>query len=394
MHILMLCEGDASTPRAFSGTGKSMVDHLRALGHRVTTGDVDLRGLQKLAVGGCTWSWPRPRWVSRYHTHGVAFGERSRNAKRSIGAHRDSIDAILQVGATFAPRGCSGIPYFLYCDANFRLAERSANSPWVAPLRASEVEAVVRRERSVYEGAEAIFTLSEMARGSFLTDFEIPPERVVTVHAGPNIDVTRIPALRRLTPRTSSPPSILFVGREFERKGGDLLLQAFTRVRASVPDARLRIVGVRNRQFDIPGVESLGLLRKDHPEELQQLVDAYLSADVFCHPAHFEAFGIVVLEAMFFGLPCVTTRAWALPEMVVDGETGYTVPMNDVDALANRLQHLLAHPVLARRMGDAGYARAQRHFTWSEVARKMTQTMEATLRAGGTVAAEYASRQA
>ena len=128
-----------------------------------------------------------------------------------------------------------------------------------------------------------------------------------------------------------------------------------------------------------PGVASLGLLRKDDPAQLQRLMDAYLSADVFCFPTRFEPFGIVVLEAMFFGLPCVATDAWAIPEMVVDGETGYTVPMNDVDALTDRLTRLLSDPELARRMGEAGRARANRHFTWAEVVRKMTHTMESVL---------------
>jgi glycosyltransferase involved in cell wall biosynthesis len=74
---------------------------------------------------------------------------------------------------------------------------------------------------------------------------------------------------------------------------------------------------------------------------------------------------------MFFGLPCVGTAAWAIPEMIADGETGFTVPRGDVASLANRLGDLLANPQQAHRMGLAGRRRAEAQFTWTAVASRM-----------------------
>ena len=76
-----------------------------------------------------------------------------------------------------------------------------------------------------------------------------------------------------------------------------------------------------------------------------------------------------------FGLPCVGTAAWAVPEMVVDGETGFTIPVDDVDALTDRLVRLLSDSVLPRNMGRAGRLRAERYFTWPRVVERMTQAM-------------------
>jgi glycosyltransferase involved in cell wall biosynthesis len=78
---------------------------------------------------------------------------------------------------------------------------------------------------------------------------------------------------------------------------------------------------------------------------------------------------------MFFGLPCIGTDAWAVPEMIRDGETGFTIPIDDLDAIGDRLLRLLSDPGLARRMGQAGRERAEKYFTWPAVVRRMLGTL-------------------
>ena len=97
---------------------------------------------------------------------------------------------------------------------------------------------------------------------------------------------------------------------------------------------------------------------------------------MFCLPTRFEPFGIAFIEAMCFELPCVGTAAWAVPEMVVDGETGFTVPIDDVTTLTTRLLQLLDNPTLARAMGRAGRRRVEQHFTWERVVERMTRAMQ------------------
>ncbi len=376
MRILLLSEGDPERPIAFSGIGKSVLDHLRALGHEVATADVDVHGAGRYLLGGLTWSPKRLRWLARFRVGDAAFRARTAAARRAVRRHGSRVDAILQFGATFAPEGRGRLPYFLYCDSNHRMAMRSrfAVSSHLPP---DESERVTRRERDVYADAAGIFTFSEWARRSFVEDFGVLPERVTAVGAGPNFDVSRIPA--RAPGRGDRPPTVLFVGGEFERKGGDVLLAAFALVRQAIPSARLVVVGAKDARIDAPGVEPLGFLRKDNPADWQRLVAAYRDADVFAFPTRFDAFGVVVLEAMFFGLPCVAVDAWAIPEMVVNGETGYTVPLDDAQALAERIVMLLRDDALARRMGAAGRARAEQRFTWHHVAERITAGMQAAL---------------
>jgi starch synthase len=79
----------------------------------------------------------------------------------------------------------------------------------------------------------------------------------------------------------------------------------------------------------------------------------------------------------------VGPRAWAVPEIITDGKTGFTVPVDDVAALTDRLLRLLRDRVEARRMGEAGRERARRLFTWPQVVGRMVQVMDAIVRREG-----------
>jgi glycosyltransferase involved in cell wall biosynthesis len=377
MNILMLCEGDAESWDSWSGISKSIVDQLRAQGHTVHVGDIDLYGVGRCAAAAATFSPDRRNWTSRYHLGAVPFRLRSMKARRHVTAHRDRIDVILQVGATCQPLGRRGIPYCLCCDSNIRMAQHGASSGFSdgTALTGTALQAIAQREYTVYGQAAAIFTLSERLRRSFIDDFGIPADRVRAMYAGPNLDLSRVPTVAR--PRgVDDPPTVLFVGRQFHRKGGDALVESVRRIRTRLPNTQLIVAGPPAGYIDEPGMTCVGNLDKNKPDEWAQLVSAYASADVFVLPTRFEPFGIAFVEAMHFGLPCIGPRAWAVPEIIADGETGFTVPVDDVDALTDRLLLLLSTPTLARSMGEAGRERARRLFTWPQAVGRVAEVLQ------------------
>jgi len=384
MNILFLCEGNAESWDAWSGICKSLVDQLRADGHTVEVGDVDLSGPDRWAAAAATVSRSRRRWGTRYHLGGVPFRLKSRRAGRCVASRRANIDVILQIGATFQVKGANGIPYCLCCDSNIRMAQYGSFTGYsdASPLTDSDLTAIERREIAVYRGAAAIFPLSERLRRSFVDDFALPAERVRAIYAGPNFVPGRVAAAGSAPP-ADRPPTALFVGLQFHRKGGDVLVESFRRVRARIPAARLLLAGIPVGYVQEPGITCLGQLDKNQPSGAAALADAYGSADVFVLPTRFEPFGIAFVEAMHFGLPCIGPRAWAVPEIIADGETGYTVPVDDVDALTDRLLLLLGNRAFARMMGEAGQERAGRLFTWPQVVRRMTETMTAVVGTNG-----------
>jgi len=375
-RILLLTEGDAEKWDSWSGSAKSVVDHLRKAGHEVTTADVDLYGSTRMLGAALSFSPNQKRWGVRYHLGPVGYRLRSEKASTAASRFGSSAQCILQIGATFKPPERGALPYFLFCDSNIQTSVEGAafgvsDSAWLSP---SEFDDVRRRESAIYRGAAGVLTMSEFLRRSFIDDFGLPPERVHTVGAAPNLDVAQIPEPRS-APRTGV-PTVLFVGKQFERKGGAILLEAFRQVRTRLPEARLVLIGPPTAPPSEPGVEWLGNLNKNNPAERARLLQSYLDADVFCLPSLFEPFGIVILEAMLFGLPCVGTAAWAIPEMIVAGETGYTFPRGDANALADRLTELLTNRELGYRMGIAGRKRALEWYSWDAVASRMANGIQ------------------
>jgi glycosyltransferase involved in cell wall biosynthesis len=160
------------------------------------------------------------------------------------------------------------------------------------------------------------------------------------------------------------------VGYEFERKGGDVLLAAFERVAAEIPDAELLIAGPPRIPGPLPrGARLLGRLAP------RQLRPVYTRASVFVMPSLFEPFGLVFLEAMEHKLPCIGSDRCAMPEIIVDGETGLLAPAGDAQALAERIIYLLRRPDTMRQMGERGRARVRQIFTWQVVARKIDERL-------------------
>lgn len=378
MRILVLGEGDARHFSSWSGISHKVVEALELLGHQIIDINCDLDGASRFLGAAATYSPKRRRWWVKYHLGDIPFRMRSRRARRGIRRHAGSIDVALQFGATFHARLPAGVPLFLYCDGNIALSNVGAEggASDAAELSDAEIAKIKAREARIYSEAEHIFCFSHTLAESFVDHFDIPMSRVSTVYAGSNFDsadiVPDIPRRRR------SPPNILFVGRDFHRKGGDILLDAFRLVREHVPDARLTIIGPRDAPVPAEGVDFLGFLSRDDPEQALQLHDSFQSATVFCMPTRFEGLSIAFLEAMLFALPCVSASTqWARPEMIVEGETGLTVPMDDPEALASALRSLLMDRKCAEEFGRKGRNRALDFFTWPTVVAKMEARMSA-----------------
>lgn len=290
-----------------------------------------------------------------------AFDHLSEVAGEAI--RREAPDAILQAGVLFGPGRAPARPYHLYVDHTRAIAERYAPAPGL--LRPLPFDPAWRaREERVYRGATTIFSMSAFAARSLVLDYGVDPERVRVVGAGPNVA-----PVAPLAPRAAPDPAILFVGRSFAPKGGPDLVLAFREVRRRHPRAALWIVS-QDRPPSLPeGAVFHGPLG---PDALSALL---ARASLFALPTRREAFGLVFLEAMAFGLPVVATAVEAVPEIVVQGETGLLVPPGDPAALAEACAALLGDPARARRMGEAGRARVALRFGWDRAAARMLDVL-------------------
>jgi glycosyltransferase involved in cell wall biosynthesis len=305
----------------------------------------------------------RVTWRRRFNLHPRSFVARTARARRLL--EGSSARLIVQVH-TLMGSG-DGRPYVLHADTNYRLTERYY--PEGAPLRGRARERFLALETEVYRGAAALFPRSAWMGRSLVEDYGCEPSRVVIVGGGNNVPLLPLEE-RRWDQRTA-----LFVGLEWVRKGGPVLLAAWERVVAALPDARLVVVGVPKRPRGLPpGVEWLGVV-----EDRQRMGALFRQASVFVMPSIFEPWGNVFLEAMASGIPCVGTDVCAMPEIILHDRTGLVVPRRSVEPLAQGLIRLLADAPAAEAMGRAGQERIREGWSWDAVVQRMAPAIDAVL---------------
>lgn len=169
---------------------------------------------------------------------------------------------------------------------------------------------------------------------------------------------------------------ILTVSRLVERKGHDKVIEALPRILASVPNAVYVIAGTGEYEPVLRELVKEKNLENQvlflGPVDDKDLSQTYHSCDVFIMAsrvagASVEGFGIVFLEAGACKKPVIGGNSGGIPDSVVDGETGFLVNPENVDAIAESLIKLLSNDKLAREMGQKGYDRIKQERTWDKV---------------------------
>ncbi len=197
-----------------------------------------------------------------------------------------------------------------------------------------------------------------------------PHERVRTVHYGldPAAHVPPPDARRLLRQSLYLPADAVLIGsvsRLIEQKGLAYGLRAFAQVAAEFPGAHYVLAGAGPLRAPLEGAaRDLGMAHRVHFLGWRDDAPTVFAAlDVLLAPSLWEGFGLVFLEAMAFAVPVISTCVSAIPEVIVDGETGWLVPPADVDALAGALRLALADPAERQRRGERGRTRLEREFT-------------------------------
>lgn len=174
----------------------------------------------------------------------------------------------------------------------------------------------------------------------------------------------------------------LAVGRLERQKGFDVLVDAVARARATGADLVLDICGHGTQRTMLEAaIERKGV--SEHVRLLGQRDDAQelmLRADALVHPARWEGFGLVLLEAMRAGLPVVATRVGAIPEVVADGESGLLVEADDAAALAVAMTRVATDDALLARLGRAGNERLRAVFPPTATARQTREVYDEAIR--------------
>jgi len=230
-----------------------------------------------------------------------------------------------------------------------------------------------RLHQEAIRRADRILCVSRTARRDIIRGLQIPDSghaRLRTVYNG--VSERFLGARRRPRDKTRV-ATILAVGRSDPYKNLLGLVSAFARVHAhQAGGVRLLIAGTLDPRYPEPMQMARAVGVGDHVEwsgylSDEQLLEAYLGADVLVHASRLEGFGLPVLEAMACGLPVVCADRSALPEIA--GDAALLVDPDDSDAMADAIRSVLDDPVLAADLARRGRAHAAA-FTWDRAARQ------------------------
>lgn len=254
-------------------------------------------------------------------------------------------------------------------------------------------------EKTALEMADAIIAVSGETKADIERLFDADPNRVHVIHNGIALEeyrrVDAVDALIRdgIDPQT---PYLLFVGRITRQKGIIHLVRAIEFMDSDFPivlcagapdtseigeEMKQAVAAAQKKRKNIYWIGEM--------LDREAVVELYSHAAVFCCPSIYEPFGIINLEAMACETAVVASAVGGIKEVVVDGETGFLVPVDFVKGtfklanpekfsrdLASKINHLMKDRPLGEKFGKAGRKRAEEHFSWTKIAAKTKSLYE------------------
>lgn len=234
--------------------------------------------------------------------------------------------------------------------------------------------------QQIYYKADKIIVHAEYSKKLILDCFKMPSDKIAVIQHGNymffNDNTVLEPAV------IFKEKTVLFFGFIRKYKGLQYLLQAFVKVKKVMPEARLMIVGKPIEPFDIyqKAIEALNI--KDNVEinleyvPFDKVKEYFNKATVVVLPYLAISQSGIVQLAYGFGKPIIATNVGGLPEVVEDGESGFVVPSQDINLLADRISTLLKDSELQKRMGEYSLSLAKTKFSWEEIAKETMKLYE------------------
>jgi glycosyltransferase involved in cell wall biosynthesis len=378
------CLWEPARDRTWSGSAWHLREAMLSLCDTVDIG-VQLPSLTRTALkaihtryrgGRFTTSWCYSRltdaYVLRVFRRGISENSKQRR-----------IDAVLMIDALAAVPE----PFFVYYDSSWDALISAADSPERYAALRLITPANMRRRReiqlSVYERATGVIAESHWLRRSLIEQSGVPPEKIHVIYPaaaarGQQASDGHAECAERHTPRRS----LLCVSRidttlGFYRKGIDLIVDAVGVLRQEYdPNITLTLAGMS--RWPLPGgppdgVNVLGVLSRD---DVAKLYDTH---DVFVMPSRMEPFGLVFVEALSRGMPCVARNACAMPEVITPGVSGALIERDDPNELAAAIADVLADDDIHLRCAARAPQMAA-YFSWQRTAREVVDVVATTIR--------------
>jgi glycosyltransferase involved in cell wall biosynthesis len=366
LRLIGITIGDPDSVSTYSGVPWHLFQELADSGHLVGRMDANLIHAIDLCRGVVdwrrTWAAKRPRrnafW--RYLPKNIErLSQRVRRIENSLPDH----NAVIQFGVT-------GLPHpdkFLVAHVEMSV-ETAAGSTFFRKSYGFEskdaeiLRQAIEGEEMFLRACDLVWTNSSWTAGA-LSRRGVPADKL---WAHPPACCLPDPGTQD---RNWEGLEILFVGKDWERKGGPLLVEAFRIVRQRFPKARLTVAGCSPRIHQ-DGVRILGFLDKQNPKDARLLHRCFQEATLFCMPTHWDTTGVVYMEAALYGLPVVMLKGQAREEIFPNDMAVHVDSASSQD-LGDILIELAENPTQMQGMGSLGRQRIREQYTWPAFAGKL-----------------------
>lgn len=351
------CHWTAQPERTWSGTPwqlrRALADECEVIDVGVTLRPMTVKALKALGARRRERHWSS-QWRYGRLTQALAARGVDRRVRRS------RPDVVLQMQDVAR----LDVPYLVMQDLSYSLLLRHFGDdgvPHFRTLSRRRLRELRHRQEEVYASAAALLPMSRWMADQLVED-GVDPSRIHVVPPGANIPSSRddLPVRRR-----GAVVRLLFLGRDFDTKAGAQVVAAFALLRREQGHRiELTIAGPARWPLRHPPQDGVRFLGAVPPDEVGGLFDSH---DLFVMPSHFEGFGIVFVEALARGLPCIGRAACAMPEIIRPGVGGALIDSDDPQTLADTIDLALRNdPLYEACAEDARQVRA--HYRWTRAA--------------------------
>lgn len=355
MNLGFVCEWNKDRIKTWSSTPYSLYNALKKIDN-INITDINVKNS-----------------FSNYQFHSFvdSFYRQYLQIKLTKQTFAKKLDSVLQIGDI----GVVKPNYYLYQDLSMNLLiNLYYNRPEVykySGFQDMSIEKLKKRlyyQLKIYEKCSGVFVFSNYLASILESEKILPKNKIHVVYSGINVRDKS----GKEEKITNDRKNILFVGRDFYRKGGDLLIEAFKIIRKEYSsEVNLIIAGPQKWPMDGDIPEGVIFLGDSKWEVLEKY---YKMSDVFCLPSRFEAFGIAIAEALCFGIPCVVRNDFAMNEIIQQDKNGYLINKDDKHELAENLIKTLENENMKKFVKD-NCKNYRQKYSWDTVAVNMVNIM-------------------
>jgi glycosyltransferase involved in cell wall biosynthesis len=370
LNVAFITWTDPRNPRSFSGSHGFMLKALEAQGHRVTPlGPLKSNWLQVGRVANKALRMVASRGTNPIHSWKVA-----REFAAQLRGKLDGADVI------FAPASSTSIaaletnlPIVYYTDLTFDQIRRDygklSNLTRRALAESDEIETSALNKATV-----AVFP-SEWAMDSATREYGMSGDKVFKVPMGANLDVA--PDAEQATGRKlEGECQILFVGVDWDRKGGQIALDAVRTLRGHGIASALTVCGCVPPVTDAC-MRVIPFLNKSDPRDRWAFSRLFYESHFFVLPTKGDAFPIVLAEASAYGLPSLSSRTGGLEDLVFEGKNGFLLsPDSTGFDYATRIAEIWADPAQYARLQKSARKEFDERLNWSQWAQNLSQLFQ------------------